>query len=319
VRRLLAAALLAGALPCAAQPYPSRPIHFIVPDSPGGSSDLRARQIGPRLAEALGQPVIIENKPGGNMMIGAESAAKSPGDGHTMFLGNIVTHSLNPIMFRTLPYRPDEDFIAVTAITAAPLMVTVGSHVAAASMRELVDLAKKNPGSMTYGGTSRGGPQYLLMEQIAAASGAEFTVVPYKATGPSIQDVVGGHLPIALNYWSIVGPLVRAGKLRALAVAANRRLAVAPEVPTLAEAGFPGIELGSWQGIFVPAGTSAEIVSRLHRELARIMSLPEIRNPIIETGADVGGNSPEEFAAFVRADRAKLKKVAERVNLQPQD
>jgi tripartite-type tricarboxylate transporter receptor subunit TctC len=301
-----------------AQSYPTKPIRFIVPDAPGGSADLRARQIAPKLAEALAQAVVIDNKPGGNMIIGAEAAAKSPNDGYTIFLGNIVTFSLNPLMFKTLPYRPDEDFVAITAITAAPLILAVGSNVGATTMRELIDLAKKKPGSIGYGGLSRGGPQHLLMEQISSASGATFMLVPYKSTGTSIQDVLGGHLPIALNYWSIVGPHVKSEKLKALAVAGSRRLAVAPDVPTLAEAGLPGIEGGAWQGVFVPAGTPSAIIARLHRELARIMTLPEIRNPIVETGAEPGGNSPQEFAAFVRADRAKWKKVAEQANLTPE-
>jgi tripartite-type tricarboxylate transporter receptor subunit TctC len=301
-----------------AQSYPSKPIRFIVPDAPGGSQDLRARQIAPKLSEALGQPVVIDNRPGGNAIIGAEAAAKAPADGYTIFLGNIATQSLNPLAFKTLPYRPDEDFVPVTAITSGFLVVAIGSHVGATTMSELIGLAKKEPGSIRYGGQGYGGPQHLLMEQISSASGAAFTFVPYKATGTAIQDVLGGHIAIALNYWSVVGPHVKAGKLRALAVAAGQRLAVAPEVPTLAEAGFPGIEGGAWQGVFVPVGTSPAIVARLHRELARIMALPEIRNPIIETGAEPGGNTPEDFAAFVRADREKWKKVAEKANLVPE-
>jgi tripartite-type tricarboxylate transporter receptor subunit TctC len=314
---LIVLALASGGL-VLAQGYPTKPIRFIVPDAPGGSADLRARQVAPKLSEALAQPVVIDNRPGGNMIIGAEAAAKAPNDGYTIFLGNIVTHSLNPLMFRTLPYRPDEDFVPITSITAAPLVLAVGSTVGATTMRELIDLAKKEPGSIGYGGQSRGGPQHLLMEEIASASGAAFTFVPYKATGTAIQDVLGGHLAMALNYWSIIGPHVKAGKLNALAVAGSQRLAAAPDVPTLAEAGFPGIEGGAWQGVFVPAGTPPAIVARLHRELARIMALPEIRNSIIETGAEAGGNSPQEFAAFVRADRVKWKKVAEKANFVPE-
>jgi len=301
-----------------AQGYPAKPIRFIVPESPGSASDLRARQIAPHLAETLAQPVVVDNRPGASMIIGAEAAAKSPGDGHTIFMGTIVTHSLNPLLFKSLPYRPDEDFIAVTAVTAAPPVLTVGANVGVTTLRDLIELAKKQPGSIGYGSLGRGAPQYLLMEQISSASGATFTLAQYKSAGTYIQDVLGGHLHIAFYYWSIVGPHVRAGKLKALAVAANRRLEVAPEIPTLAEAGFPGIEGSAWQGIFVPAGTPPAIIARLHRELARIMSLPEIRSSIVEAGAEPGGNSPEEFAAFVRADRLKWKKVAEKANLVPE-
>ncbi len=301
-----------------AQSYPTRPVRFIVPEGPGSASDLRARQIAPSLAAALSQAVVVDNRPGASMIIGAEAAAKSPGDGHTIFMGTIVTHSLNPLLFKSLPYHPEEDFIAVTAVTAAPPVLTVGPAAGVMTMRELIDLAKKQPGSVGYGSLGRGAPQYLLMEEISSASGATFVLVQYKSAGTYIQDVLGGHLHIAFYYWSIVGPHVRAGKLKALAVAANRRLEVAPEIPTLAEAGLPGIGGSAWQGIFVPAGTPPPVVARLYRELARIMNLPEIRNSIIEAGAEPGGNSPEEFAAFVRADRARWKNVAEKVNLVPE-
>jgi tripartite-type tricarboxylate transporter receptor subunit TctC len=310
--------LLASGGLALAQGYPAKPIRFIVPEGPGSASDLRARQIAPSLAATLSQAVVVDNRPGASMIIGAEAAAKSPSDGHTSFMGTIVTHSLNPLLFKSLPYRPDEDFIAVTAVTAAPPVLTVGPSVGVTTMRELIDLAKKQPGSVGYGSLGRGAPQYLLMEQISSASDATFVLAQYKSAGTYIQDVLGGHLHIAFYYWSIVGPHVRAGKLKALAVAADRRLEVAPEIPTLAEAGFPGIEGSAWQGIFVPAGTPPTVVARLHRELARILNLPEIRNSIIEAGAEPGGNSPEEFAAFVRADRAKWKKVAEKVNLVPE-
>jgi tripartite-type tricarboxylate transporter receptor subunit TctC len=301
-----------------AQGYPSKPIRFIVPEGPGSASDLRARQIAPNLAAMLAQPVVVDNRPGASMIIGAEAAAKSPSDGHTIFMGTIVTHSLNPLLFKSLPYRPDEDFIAVTAVTAAPPVLTVGASIGVTTMRELIDLAKRQPGSVGYGSLGRGAPQYLLMEEVSSASGATFVLAQYKSAGTYIQDVLGGHLHIAFYYWSIVGPHVRAGKLKALAVAANRRLEVAPEIPTLAEAGFPGIEGSAWQGIFVPAGTSPTIVARLHHELARTMNLPEIRKSIIEAGAEPGGNTPEEFAAFVRVDREKWKKVAEKANLVPE-
>ena len=301
-----------------AQGYPAKPLRLIVADAPGGSSDLRARQVAPKLGEALGQAVVIDNRPGGSMIIAAEMAARAAPDGYTLFLGNVVTHSLNPLVFKSLPYRADRDFVPVTLITSAPLLLAVNPQVAAATLPELVALAKARPNQFQYGGIGRGSPQYLLMEQLNAATGAQFMFVPYKSVGTSVQDVLGGHMPIGLQFWSVIGAMVKSGKLRAIAVAAPRRLEVAPDIPTFAEAGVPDVVGYGWQGIFVPAGTPAPIVQRLHAELAGVFKLQEIRNPIIETGAEPGGNTPAEFASFIRADQERSKKAADLAGLVPE-
>jgi tripartite-type tricarboxylate transporter receptor subunit TctC len=301
-----------------AQAYPSKPVRLIVADGPGGPSDLRARQLGVKLGEGLGQAVVIDNRPGGSMIIAAEAAARAPADGYTLFLGNLITHSINPLLFKTLPYRADRDFIPVTLVSAGVLVVVVNPKVQASTLRELIALAKARPDQIQYGALGRGTPQHLVMEQVKVVTGAQFVFVPYKSTGTVIQDVVGGHLPMGLNFWSIVGPLVKSGKLRALAVASPRRLEVAPEIPTFAEAGVPGVEGSGWQGIFVPAGTPAAVIAKLHAEIARALKLPEIRNSIVETGAEVGGNSPEEFASMIRADQERWKKAAMAAGITPE-
>jgi tripartite-type tricarboxylate transporter receptor subunit TctC len=301
-----------------AQTYPSKPVRLIVADGPGGPSDLRARQLGVKLGEGLGQAVVIDNRPGGSMIIAAEAAARAPADGYTLFLGNLITHSINPLLFKTLPYRADRDFIPVTLVSAGVLVVVVNPKVQASTLRELIALAKARPDQIQYGALGRGTPQHLVMEQVKVVTGAQFVFVPYKSTGTVIQDVVGGHLPMGLNFWSIVGPLVKSGKLRALAVASPRRLEVAPEIPTFAEAGVPGVEGSGWQGIFVPAGTPAAVIAKLHAEIARALKLPEIRNSIVETGAEVGGNSPEEFASMIRADQERWKKAAMAAGITPE-
>jgi tripartite-type tricarboxylate transporter receptor subunit TctC len=312
---LLALALSAGAF---SQSYPSKPVRLIVPDGPGGPSDLRSRQLAAKLSETLGQPVIVDNRPGGSMIIGAEAAAKSPPDGYTLLMGNIVTHSLNPLLFKSLPYRPAQDFIPVTMVSAGPLVLVVNPQVQAKSLGELIAAAKARPEQIQYGILGRGSPGHLLVERLTAASGARFVAVPYKSTGTFIQDLLGGHLPMALNYWSIVGPHVKSGKLRALAVASSRRLEVAPEIPTFAEAGVAGIEGYGWQGIFVPAGTPRPILVKLHSEIARALNAPEIRSAIIETGAEPGGNSPEQFAAMIVADQERWKKAAAEAGIAPE-
>ena len=312
---LLALALSAGAF---SQSYPGKPVRLIVPDGPGGPSDLRSRQLAAKLSETLGQPVIVDNRPGGSMIIGAEAAAKAPPDGYTLLMGNIVTHSLNPLLFKSLPYRPAQDFIPVTMVSAGPLVLVVNPQVQAKSLGELIASAKARPEQIQYGILGRGSPGHLLVERLTAASGARFVAVPYKSTGTFIQDLLGGHLPMALNYWSIVGPHVKSGKLRALAVASSRRLEVAPEIPTFAEAGVAGIEGYGWQGIFVPAGTPRPIVVKLQSEIARALNAPEIRSAIIETGAEPGGNSPEQFAAMIVADQERWKKAAAEAGIAPE-
>ena len=310
----LVAALTIGS--ACAQGFPNRPLKLIVPDGPGTAPDIRARQLGAKLQEVLGQPVVIDNRPGASMIIGAEAAAKSPPDGYTLFLGNVVTHSVNPWLMKTLPYRPDEDFIPVTMLSAGPLVLVTHPTLEAKSLEELIALAKAKPNKLNYGAVGQGSTAHILMEQIKARTGAQFESVVYKSTAQYIQDLVGGHLHFSLNFWSVIGTNVRAGKLRALAVASNRRLEVAPEIPTFAEAGLPGIEAFAWQGIFLPAGTPRELVTRLQDVIVRVVNMPEIRNPIIETGGEVGGSSPEEFAAFIRADRERWKKAVGDAKLQ---
>jgi tripartite-type tricarboxylate transporter receptor subunit TctC len=290
-----------------AQPFPSKPLRFILADGAGGPTDLRARQIGARLSEYLGQPVVIDNRPGGNMMIAAEAAAKAPADGYTLFMGNVVTHSLNPWLFRTLPYRPNQDFAPITMVSAGPLILVVNPQVPAHSMAELVAYARAQPGNVHYATLGRGTPTHLAMERLNVQSGVQLVPVVYKSTGTFVQDLIGGHVPVALNFWSIIGPHVKSGKLRALAVLAPRRLEAARDIPTTAEAGFPGIEAHAWQGVFVPAATPKQIIARLHEQIVRALNSPEIRNHIIETGAELGGNTPEEFEAMIRADQAMWK------------
>ena len=314
---VLASAAVAAAQP-ASQTYPSRPIRFIVPDGPGSVGDLRARQLGSKLSEQLGQAVVIDNRPGGSFIVGSEAAAKAPADGYTLFLGSIVTHSLNPLLFKSLPYRANEDFTPVTLLSAGPMILVVHPAVPASNVKELIELSKAKPDQLGYGVVGLGSPGHLVMEQIKRETGAKFLMVAYKSGGTIVTDITGGHLPVWLSFWSIVGSHVKSGKLRALAVAAPRRLEAAPDVPTFAEAGVPGIEGFAWQGIFVPAGTPRVLVRRLHAEIARAINSPEIRNNLIETGAEVGGNSPEEFAAMIRADQEKWSRLAGAVSLAQQ-
>jgi len=301
-----------------AQPYPSRPIRFIVPDGPGSVSDLRARQLGAKLSEQIGQAVVIDNRPGGSFIVGAQEAARAAPDGYTIFLGSIVTHSLNPLLFKTLPYRPSEDFVPVTMLSGGPLILVVHPSVGVTDAKSLIELSKARPNQIAYGAVGLGGPTHIVMEHLKRETGAQFLMVPYKSSGAYIQDLMGGHMPVALNYWAVLAPHIKSGKMRALGVAARRRLQAAPDIPTFAEAGVPEIDSTGWQGIFVPAGTPRRFVERLHTEVARAINSPEIRNNLIETGAEVGGNSPDAFAAMIRADQDKWRRMAGAANIVPQ-
>ncbi len=300
-----------------AQDYPNRPVKLIVADGPGSVSDVRARLIAAKMTEGLGQSVVIENKPGGSMAIAAEAAATAAPDGYTIFLGNVVTHSLNPFLFKALAYNP-ADLVPVTLVSAGPLILVVHPSVPAKTLEELVALGRSQPGKLSYGAIGNGSPGHLIMEQVKAVRGADFLLVPYKSTAQYIQDQIAGHINLSLNYWVVLGPHVKAGKLRALAVAAPKRLSAAPDIPTFEEAGIPGVEGSSWQGIMVPAGTPRPVVARLHAELVRVLNLPDVRASIVDTGSEVGGNSPEEFGAFVRADRERWRKAVAAAKIEPQ-
>lgn len=315
------ALLLAGVVGHAAAQtptYPVKPLRLIVSAGPGSVVDLRARQLASKLPDLLGQPLVVDNRPGGNGFLAAEAVARAPADGYTLLLGAQSIFAVNPWLFKSLPYRPEEDFLPVTLLTSGPIILCVNPQVPARSVAELLALARAKPDLMTYATSGRGAIGYLLMEQLKQKTGATLLPVGYKATGAEIPDLIAGQISAGLNFWSVLQPHVRSGKLRALAVADSRRLAAAPDIPTFAELGYPYMEGVSWQGIFVPAGTPASIVSALQAAIARTLQLPEIRNPMLETGSMPGGNSPEEFAAFVRADRARMGRMMKEANIAPE-
>jgi tripartite-type tricarboxylate transporter receptor subunit TctC len=299
-----------------AQEFPSKPLRIIVPDALGGAGDLRSRQIGAKLSEFLGQPVITDNRPGGNMFIGAQAAARALGDGYTLFFGSSATHSTNPLLFKSLPYQPDEDFAPVTLVASGPFVLVASAQTPATSLAQFLALARERPGHFNYG--APGTPVRIGMEMVMSATGVQLVHVPYKSVGAVLQDLAGGRLHAGFSFWSLIDPYVKSGKLRALAVAGPRRLAAAPDVPTFAEAGVPGIEAVIWGGIFVPAGTPKPVVARLHAEIVRAINSDEFRNSVIQSGGEPGGNSPEEFSAYIRADRARWKKAVDAAGIVPE-
>ena len=302
--------------PARAQPFPSKPVRIILPVGAGNPGDVRARQISAGFLEVFGQQLIVDNRPGANGFIAAEAAARAPADGYTLFMGNSLTHVYNPWLFRKMPYRDVEDFAPVTLIAGGPLMLAVNAQLPVRSLGDLLTLAKEKPGELNYGIGARATD--VAMHQIRRATGINVVGVPYKAPGADLTDAIAGHVQIVFNYWAILEPLVKSGKLRVLAVAAPTRLVAAPDVPTFAEAGVPGIELFAWTGLFVPAGTPPDIVDRLQKGIAQILQAPALRDEIIRSGSTVGGSSTAEFSAFWRADRTRTGKALADAGIAPE-
>ena len=312
VRVFGAVVALCASLAWTAEPtekFPAKPLRLIVPGVPGSPPDLRGRLVGQRLAEALHQPVIVENRPGANGAIAALEVARATPDGHTLFMGNISSNALNELLNPGQPSRPASELIPVTRVSAGPLVVVVPSSVRAVSFDQLIALAKTNPGRLTYTTWGKGSLTQLFGELLKGAAGVEMVEIPYKSTGAGIPDVLAGQVSVGFDFPAVVGPHLKSGKLVALAITSTQRLPILPEVPTMAEAGYPGMEAMAWQGLFVPPRTPDAVVRRLHREVAQILAQPEIRSQIINTGSEVGGDAPEEFAAFIRSEIAKWGKV----------
>lgn len=300
---------IAMTVTCGTQPslaaYPEKSIHFVVPFSPGGPVESVMRLVGNSMGKAMGRPVINDYKPGGNSIIGTDYVAKSAPDGYTML---VMTPSLaaNPALVEKLPYSI-EDFAPVTLLASTPFMLTANPSLPAADIKELIALAKARPGQLNF--AVGGVPSHLTAELFNSLAGIKVTYVPYKGAGPAFVDLVAGQ--VNLLFSSSVGslPFLRGGRLKALAVTGLKRTSVAPDVPTVAESGFPGFESSSWFGIMAPAKTPKAIIDRLQQEIAAALKTPEVAAVLATQGAEPGGASPEEFGRYFRSEVAKLGKV----------
>jgi tripartite-type tricarboxylate transporter receptor subunit TctC len=300
------------------QAWPAKPIKWIVPFAPGGTTDILARTIGEKLSVALGQPVIVENKPGAGGGLGADFVAKAAPDGYTILGGTISTNAINASLYKDLPYDPVKDFVPITLIARVPNMLVVNNDVPAKNVAELIALMKKNPGKYTFASSGNGTSQHLSGELFKGIAGVDMQHIPYKGSPPALQDVMGGAVTMTFDNITTAWPLAKGGKLRALGVTTAKRSPAAPDVPTLAEAGLVGYEIGSWQGVFAPAGTPPDIVKRLNTEIVKIINLPEVKEKLLVLGAEPVGNSSEEFTVFVKAEVVKwgdvVKKSGARVD-----
>jgi tripartite-type tricarboxylate transporter receptor subunit TctC len=315
---LALALLLACAFPAAAQPYPTKPIRFLVPFPPGGGNDTMARTVGQKMTERLGQPVVIDNRPGAGGNIGAETAAHALPDGYTIFLGGVGSHGINPNLMKKPPYDPIKDFAPVSLIASAPMLVIVPLSLPAKSMNEFLQLAKARPGELNFASSGAGSIAHLAAELLNSMAKIKLEHVPYKGTGPALTDLFAGRVQVLFNSTVSAMPHVRAGKVRALAMTAAKRSPALPDLPTLAESGVPGYEATSWYGMLAPAGTPRAIVTKLNGEVVRIAQLPEVRERLAADAAEPGGNSPEEFGAYIRRELARWKTVIEQAKIPRQ-
>jgi tripartite-type tricarboxylate transporter receptor subunit TctC len=309
MRKLLFLVLATLAFQAFGQAYPTKPVRVIVPYPPGGGNDILGRLFAARLGDRLGQPFVVENRPGAGTMVGTEAAAKSPPDGYTILLSSIATHALSPNLYSRVPYDPVKDFSPITLLGIAPTVLVVYKDLPATNLAELIAAAKAKPGDLAYASGGNGTPPHINGEVFKAVAGVDLLHVPFKGGGPALADLTAGRVQVMLDTAASAMSHVRAGRLRALAISAPKRSPEYPDLPTFAEAGLPGYETNAWYSMHAPAGTPDAIVRKLNAELAAILREPDIIARFRQLSTDPVGNSPEEFGAFVKAELEKYARV----------
>ncbi len=307
---LLFAAACGFAASAGAQTYPAKPIRLIVPYSPGGDTDIVARHIAPKLAEALKQQVIVDNRPGAGSLIGTEAMLRAPADGYTLAMGTISSLAVLPVTKTNVPYDPVKDIAPIILITVAPYVLHVHPSIPARTVAELVKLAKARPGQMTYGTPGIATGVHLTTEYFSSVAGVKLVHVPYKGSAPLLVDIFAGNLSLVITTFATTGPHIRSRRLRALAIAANTRAKDFADIPTMAEAGYRGFEASTWHGVVTRAGVPRPIVTRLNSDIARIVNADDVRSALVGAGFDIGAGSAEDFERFVQSEIDKWKKVA---------
>ena len=293
----------------AAQGYPNRPLRLIVPATPGGQVDIVARVIGQKLTESWGQKVIVDNRPGAGSNIGTEIAARAAPDGYTITMASIGPFGANPSLFANLPFDPVRDFAPIILAVSTTNILVVHPALPARSLREMLNLTKANPGKFSYASAGTGTSMHLFMEVLKMTAQLDIVHVPYKGSAPGLADVMSGQVMMMFDSMPSALPQIKAGRLRALAVSSGKRSSAAPEVPTVAEAGFAEFDFVSWLGLAAPAGTPKEIVSALNLEINRILRLPDVRERLNSLGSDPLGSTPEEFGVYIKSQVAIWSKV----------
>ena len=305
----LAAAALAATPTAQAQAYPAKPVRLIVPYPAGGATDFFARTVFTKMSESLGQQVVVENRPGAGTAIGASEVARSAPDGYTLLLGDAGTYAFNPTLYKKLSYDPVKDFAPVSLTGRFALILAVNPAMQTGSVKEFVDTARRSPGKIDYGAPGPGSPIHLAMEFFKQRADIIMTPIPYKGGADAMTDLIGGRISAMFPDIASALPQIRGGKLRALAVASDKRVAALPELPTLGESGYPGFEAWAWQGFVAPAGTPRAVVMKLNAEFARVMADPAIGQRLAESGFEPRTSTPEEFGAYLKSEIAKWAQV----------
>jgi tripartite-type tricarboxylate transporter receptor subunit TctC len=292
-----------------AQQWPQKPVRLVVPFPPGGSTDVLGRIVATKLGEALGQQVIVDNRGGAGGVIGTDMVVKSPADGHTLLFSASAPIAINVTLMKNVPYDPQRDLAPVIRVASVPLVLVVHPSVPARSVKELIALLRQRPDDFTYASASTGTPQHLSAELFKMLANVKMTHIPYKGSGPAMTDVIGGQVPITFEVFITALSYVKAGRLRALAQTGATRSTHLPDVPTIAETGIPGYESSGWYGVLAPAGTPAAVVGRLHTDIRRLMAGADMKQRMVELGADPAADTPEQFARFIREETVKWAKV----------
>ena len=296
--------------------YPNRSIQLVVTVPPGGAADIIARIIGAKLADALGQPVVINNRAGAGGTTAAAQVAKADPDGYTLLLNTIATHGIGPHIYANLGYDPVKDFSPVILIAKLPLIMAVNAEVPAKTVADVIALAKAKPGELTFSSSGSGGAPHLAGEMFKNLTGTEVQHIPYRGSGPAVIDLIAGRITMMFDATPSLLPYIISGKLRPIAAASPQRHRLLPDVPSFAEVGYPGMDIALWYGVAAPGGTPAPIVQRLNAELAKIVQMPDIRKNLSEQGADLQGGSAEDFGAFMRNESARWSAVVKQAGIK---
>ncbi len=315
LRIAVAAACLSAAFAASAQSYPNKPLRFVIPFTAGGTSDILARAIGPRLTEVWGQPVIVENKTGANGNVGAEYVARSAPDGYTFLLSDVGALSINPSVYPDMSFDPAKDFSPIIMVSYSPHVLAVHPSVPVTNVKELIAYAKANPGKLNFANSGTGGAPHLAGVEFAQRTGVQWVYIPYKGGSAAVTDVVAGNANVIFNGMLATYPSVKGGRLRGLAVSSAQRVASAPELPTVAET-VPGFETGSYQGLLAAAGTPRDIVLKLNGELTRILNTPDMKEFLAKQGTEVRSGPPEALGSFIVNEKARWAKVVKEAGIK---
>jgi tripartite-type tricarboxylate transporter receptor subunit TctC len=318
--RTVIAGLAALAAVCVApafgQGYPNKPIRILIAQAPGSATDVISRVVGNRLSEALGQPIVIEARPGAGGVVGTAEAARAAADGYTLFMANNSTHGSNPALYPKLPYDAVNDFAPITLVSTVPYVLVVDPSLPVKTVQDFIALAKSQPGKMNYASAGNGSTHQFCAELLKSMAGLDIVHIPYKGSPPGIAGLLGGEVQMMFANLTDVGSQLKSGRLRPLAVTTAQRAPLIPEVPTLAEAGLPGFDIGSWFGLLAPAGTPAPIIARLNAETVKVLGRDDVKATLGAQGLNLAPGTPEQFAAHIKSEIAKFTRIAKAAGIK---